>query len=65
MSGQETSAIGSLRAVSAAVSIYAASCANEGYAQTLDDLAKPPPGSLQAFMGPDPDRFSDRGRAQV
>lgn len=53
MSGQETSAIGSLRAVNAAESIYAASCANEGYAQTLDDLAEPPPGSLQAFIGPD------------
>lgn len=53
MSGQETSAVGSLRAVNAAESVYAASCGGHGYAQSLDDLAKAPTGSDQAFIAPD------------
>src|SRR6476646_5834673 len=38
ISGNEASAIGSLRAVSSAQSTFAASCANGMYAQTLDIL---------------------------
>src|SRR6476469_3202277 len=45
ISGNEASAIGSLRAVSSAQSTFAASCANGLYAQSLNDLALPPPGS--------------------
>jgi type IV pilus assembly protein PilA len=53
MSGNEASAIGSLRAINSAQSTYAASCANGNYAQTLNDLNTPPPGSTAAFISPD------------
>jgi prepilin-type N-terminal cleavage/methylation domain-containing protein len=53
MSGNEVSAIGSNRAINSAESTYAASCANGNYAQTLDDLAKPPAGSTSPFIGSD------------
>jgi type IV pilus assembly protein PilA len=53
MSGNEASAIGSLRAINSAESTYAASCANGNYAVTLDDLSKPPAGSASAFISPD------------
>jgi type IV pilus assembly protein PilA len=53
MSGNEASAIGSLRAINSAESTYAASCANGNYAVTLDDLSKPPVGSASAFISPD------------
>ena len=53
MSGQETSAIGSLRSINAAEAMYAASCGGHGYAQTLEDLATPPSGSMDAFIGAD------------
>lgn len=53
MSGNESSAIGSLRAISSAQSTYASSCARGGYATTLADLAKPPSGSTSAFISPD------------
>lgn len=46
----EASAIGSLRAINAAQSTYASSCGGAGYAQSLEDLAKAPPGSVQAFI---------------
>ena len=45
MSGNEASAIGSLRAINSAESTFSSSCGANGYAQTLDDLAKPPAGS--------------------
>ena len=44
ISGNEASAIGSLRAVSSAQSTFAASCANGLYAQTLDILGTGPSG---------------------
>src|SRR5438477_549506 len=50
MSGNEASAIGSLRAINSGESIYASSCGSNGYAQSLDDLALPPPGSNQGFI---------------
>jgi type IV pilus assembly protein PilA len=52
MSGNEASAIGSLRAVSSAQSTFAASCANGSYAQALDTLGSGPAGG-SAFISPD------------
>ena len=54
MSANEVSAIGSVRAVNTAQSIYAASCGNGFYAPTLTNLATPPtiPGG-DGFIGPD------------
>ena len=40
MSGNEASAIGSIRTISSAQAAYAASCGGGGYAQTLADLEK-------------------------
>ena len=53
MSGNEASAIGSLRAINSAESTFSSSCGANGYAQTLDDLAKPPTGSSAGFISPD------------
>ena len=53
MSGNEASAIGSLRAVNSAESTYASSCAGGGYAIHLVDLALAPVGSTSAFISPD------------
>ena len=52
ISGNEASAIGSLRAVSSAQSTFAASCANGMYAATLDILGTGPSGG-SAFISPD------------
>jgi type IV pilus assembly protein PilA len=53
MSGNEASAIGSMRAVNSAQSTYSSSCASGGYAQSLNDLALPPAGSNSGFISPD------------
>src|SRR5688572_12804894 len=53
MSGNEASAIGSLRAINSAESTFSSSCGGNGYAQSLDDLALPPSGSSQGFISPD------------
>jgi prepilin-type N-terminal cleavage/methylation domain-containing protein len=53
MSGNEASAIGSLRSINSSESTYSSSCGGNGYAQSLDDLAKPPTGSTQGFISPD------------
>ena len=53
MSGNEASAIGSLRAINSAQSTYSSSCANGFYAPTLLALGTPPTGSTQAFISPD------------
>ena len=53
MSGNEASAIGSLRAINSGESTYASSCASGGYAVSLVDLAKTPPSSTSAFISPD------------
>ena len=53
MSGNEASAIGSLRAINSAESTYSSSCGGNGYAQSLDDLALPPAASSQGFISPD------------
>jgi len=53
MSSNEASAIGSLRAISSAESTFSSSCGGSGYAQSLNDLAKPPTGSTAGFISPD------------
>jgi type IV pilus assembly protein PilA len=53
MSGNEASAIGSLRAINSAQSTYSSSCGGNGYAQTLADLYAAPAGSTAGFISPD------------
>ncbi|HKB11982.1 MAG TPA: prepilin-type N-terminal cleavage/methylation domain-containing protein [Vicinamibacterales bacterium] len=53
MSGNEASAIGSLRAINSAQSTYSSSCASGGYAVKLADLALAPAGSNSGFISPD------------
>ncbi|MEN3340330.1 MAG: hypothetical protein V7647_4006 [Acidobacteriota bacterium] len=53
MSGNEASAIGSMRAINSAESTFSSSCASGGYAQSLADLAKAPAGSTAGFISPD------------
>src|SRR5512139_4236624 len=50
-SGNEASAIGSLRAISSSETTYASSCGGGGYA-TLADLNLPPTGGVP-FISPD------------
>ena len=52
MSGNEASAIGSLRAINSGQASYSSSCASGGYAITLDDLSKAPSGGA-GFISPD------------
>jgi len=53
MSGNEASAIGSMRAVNSGQSTYSSSCAGGGYAQKLEDLAKAPGAGNAGFISPD------------
>jgi prepilin-type N-terminal cleavage/methylation domain-containing protein len=53
MSGNESSAIGSLRAVNSAEAAYSASAGGGGYAISLIVLSTPCPGSQQGFISPD------------
>src|SRR5262245_30819592 len=53
MSGNEASAIGSLRAINSGEASYSSSCAAGGYAIDLADLVKAPTGSSQGFISPD------------
>jgi type IV pilus assembly protein PilA len=57
MSGNESSAIGSLRAINSGQSTYSSSCGNGGYANSLEDLIEPPAGSTSTagFISPDLD----------
>ena len=52
MSGNEASAIGSVRAVNSGETAFASSCGGGGYAQTNADLAKAPAGGAP-FISPD------------
>jgi len=52
MSGNEASAIGSLRAINSSQQAYSSSCANGFYAPTLTDLATAPTGGTP-FISPD------------
>ena len=51
-SGNEASAIGSMRAITGGQAAYASSCGGGGYAQSNADLAKAPAGS-PPFISPD------------
>src|SRR6184192_3007085 len=51
MSGNEASAIGSLRAINSGEAAFSSSCASNGYAVDLADLAKPPVGTPSATQG--------------
>jgi prepilin-type N-terminal cleavage/methylation domain-containing protein len=53
MSGNEASAIGSMRTLNSAEVTYAATCGGDGYAQDLADLATPPLTGGDAFIGAD------------
>jgi prepilin-type N-terminal cleavage/methylation domain-containing protein len=53
MSGNESSAIGSLRAINSAEASYMAAAGNGGYAVALGVLSKACPGSAQGFISPD------------
>lgn len=53
MTGNETSAIGSLKAVTSGQVAYSASCGNNGYAATYVVLGTPAPGTTQGFISAD------------
>jgi hypothetical protein len=53
MSGNEASAIGSLRAINSGQASYSSSCAQGGYAKSLADLVKAPLTGGQGFISPD------------
>jgi prepilin-type N-terminal cleavage/methylation domain-containing protein len=53
MSGNESSAIGSLRAINSAQASYSSAAGNGGYAPSLPVLAAACPGSTQGFISPD------------
>src|SRR5450631_1821098 len=53
MSGDEASAIGSLRAINSGEASFSSSCAAGGYAVDLADLVKAPASSTQGFISPD------------
>jgi type IV pilus assembly protein PilA len=53
MSGNEASAIGSLRAINSSQSTYASSCGQGSYAATMADLAKPVVSGQEGFISPD------------
>ena len=53
MSGNEASAIGSLRAINSGQAAFSSSCAAGAYASKLEDLQLKPTGSTQGFVSPD------------
>ena len=53
MSGNEASAIGSLRAINSAESTFSSSCGQGNYAVALAVLGTAPAGGTQAFISPD------------
>ena len=53
MSGNEASAIGSLRAINSGQAAYSSSCASGGYATSLEDLVEPPTSGGSGFISPD------------
>jgi type IV pilus assembly protein PilA len=55
MSGNESSAIGSLRAVNTAQASYASAAGQGGYATSLDILGNACAGGTQGFISPDMD----------
>ena len=63
MSGNESSAIGSLRAINSAQSTFASSCARGNYADSLVGLATPPTAGTEAFISTDLSRIPRRRAA--
>jgi type IV pilus assembly protein PilA len=53
MSGNETSAIGGMRAINTSEVSYSAACGNGSYAVLFDTLGDPPPGGNQGFLSED------------
>jgi len=53
MTGNETSALGSISAIRTAEVAYSSTCGNNGFAVKLTTLATPTPGSTDAFLGAD------------
>lgn len=53
MSGNEASAIGSLRAINSSQQAYSSSCANGFYAMDLEVLGAPPTAGGTPFISPD------------
>jgi len=53
MSGNETSAIGSMRAINTAEVNYSSACGQGGYTGSLATLGTAPPGGNQGFISPD------------
>ena len=53
MSGNEASAIGSMRAINSSEVTYAASCGGGGYATSLTDLSAVPTAGGDPFISPD------------
>ena len=53
MSGNEASAIGSLRAINSGEAAFSSSCGGGGYATTLAQLAAPATAGGQGFISPD------------
>src|SRR3954447_2287148 len=53
MTGNETSAIGSLTAVKNSEVMYSASCGASGFAVSFVVLGTPAPGTQEGFIGPD------------
>jgi type IV pilus assembly protein PilA len=53
MSGNEASAIGSLRSINSGQATYSASAAGGGYAVDLPTLGVPCPGGTEPFLSPD------------
>jgi len=53
MSGNETSAIGGMRAIASAEVSYSSACGNGAYAVLFATLGTPPPGGNQAFLSTD------------
>ena len=50
MTSNEGVAVASLRTIHSAEAAYASACGSGGYAQSLEDLAKIPPGNTVAFI---------------
>ena len=55
MSGNEASAIGSLRAINSGEAAFSSSCGSGGYAVSLTQLFTPPTAGGQGFISPDLD----------
>jgi prepilin-type N-terminal cleavage/methylation domain-containing protein len=53
MSGNETSAASSMRAINLAEVSYSSTCGNQGFASAFTVLATPPPGQTESFIAPE------------